>query len=379
MKLVYVVNADWYFCLHWLARAKNAVESGYEVYVLAPKTSEECSRKIENAGCKKIDLILDRSSLNIFSELSLLKEMYRGIKKINPDVVHSITVKPNIYSLIISRLLNIPIASSVTGLGIVFSDPRKRTLKKLLVSLYRFSLKGKRSKKLLFESQEDLDYFKNLKLISAENCVKVNGAGVDTDQFSPKFVAEEGERKIRFLFAARLLKSKGLTQLAEAFDQLPHNLSGKIELLVCGIEDFSSPDGLTKEDITKIKQLKNVVYLGQRDDIDELMDSVDVVCLPTLYGEGIPRILIEGASSGKALIASNRGGCKEICINDYNGVLLNDVCVNDIQAAIAKIASDGAKLKSFGENGRSLVLEKFDEKFVISQNNDVYSQLLSEL
>lgn len=376
MKILFVVNADWYFCLHWLARARSAVESGYEIYVLSPKTSPEYTAKIEEAGCIKIDLKLDRSSLNLFSEILLVKDIYHNFKKIKPDLVHTITLKPNLYGLFISRFLRIPIVASVTGLGIVFSDKKKAPLKNLLISLYRIALKGARPKKLLFESQEDMDYFIRLKLMNSQDGVKVNGAGVDTEAFAPREM--QSENGTVFLFAARLLKSKGIMQLVEAFDTLPKELSSKAELIVCGIEDEDSPDGLSKEDIGKIEKSKNVSYLGQRDDINELMSSVDVVCLPTLYGEGIPRILIEGAASGKALIASNRGGCKEICKNGYNGMLLDDVSANSLKDVITDFIGDNKKLSSYGDFSRKLVLESFDQRFIISQNLEIYSEMLEK-
>lgn len=376
MKLVYVVNADWYFCLHWLDRAVAAMKNGYDVYVISPETSEKYTNIITEAGCKKIHLKLSRSGLNPAAEIATLFFLSKQLKQIQPDLIHSITVKPNLYCGLISKFNKLPLIASVTGLGLIYSDNKYQILRFLISSLYRFIFKGK-TNKVLFESQDDLNLFVSEKIIDENMAVKVNGAGVNTALYSPNCGLDWRAKPLVFVFAARLLHSKGVMELVKAFNLLDASVRAEAKLIVAGIEDVGSKDSLSTDDMELLKTSDGIEYIGRCDDMPVLLQNAHVVCLPTTYGEGIPRILIEAASCGKVILTSDLGGCKEICISGFNGIALSDVSACSLSEAISMLVSNRALLLEYGTNGRKLVLDKFDQELIIEQNLSLYKDLVS--
>ena len=168
-----------------------------------------------------------------------------------------------------------------------------------------------------FENEEDLNLLCNEGVIPYSRSERVFGAGINLEYFSFSSY-DAGKQQLTVLFASRLLKNKGLSLLFESVKEL-QNKGVNIVLRIAGIFDSDSPFAYTVEEIEAMASYPYVEWLGKRDDIKELIADCDVVCLPTTYGEGVPRILIEACAVGRPVITTPLGGCKDICINDFNG------------------------------------------------------------
>jgi glycosyltransferase involved in cell wall biosynthesis len=167
-----------------------------------------------------------------------------------------------------------------------------------------------------FETRHDFDFWKNRNIVRQQNASIIDGAGVNPNLFYPSNVPHNSS-KIKVLFASRLLKSKGLT----TFLMTAHDLANRsdVEFIVAGLLDDQDPDAISSE---YLKQSKEIRFLGRVEDMSTLLRECDIVCLPTRYGEGIPRILIEAAATGLASIASNHLGCREIVQDGVTGIIL---------------------------------------------------------
>ena len=375
LKILYLVNADWYFCLHWIDRAKYFIDRGYEIHVASPITSEDEVKKISEAGIFFHPLGLSRANI---SPLSLIQEFLRFnkiIKTIKPDLINSITVKPNVLGGLCSIMHKIPVVCAVTGLGVSFSKEslKSKLSRFFIVKAYNVIAKYNSSSKFIFENDVDLELIQRESRLTNDQTVRVYGAGVDAQLFSKTDRLDNPTLKL--FFASRLLKSKGIMFLVEAIEALNKN-DCSVTLDIAGIEDLSSDDALLASDMFKLKNTNNVNFLGRVDNVNELISKYDLVCLPTFYGEGIPRILIEAAASGRAILATNTGGMCEICINGFNGYVVKPKSVSSIIEAIKKYQENRCLLTKHGEMGRQLFEKKFTNEAVFSVFSKVYESLI---
>src|SRR6187455_408927 len=132
-KILMVINVDWLFLMHRICIGKEALQQNYEVFVATKNTGR--SKEIEKAGLNFVSLTMARSSVNIFSEFKLILEMVRLYKKVNPDIVYHVTMKPVIYGSIISRILNIKVLNTISGLGYNFTEGRRSITQRVMAKL----------------------------------------------------------------------------------------------------------------------------------------------------------------------------------------------------------------------------------------------------
>lgn len=369
-KLLFIINADWYFKLHWLARAKAAKSEGYEVHIAAAYSDENLRLEFEAIGFTTHAFKLHRSSINPLKELQSYQQIKNIIREIKPDIIHTATVKPNIYAGLAIKEYKIKLIINITGLGYSFSNRsiKAKATKALITALYR-KIAIKNETRFIFENSENQSLFKSLNIGKVENLILIPGAGVDCELFSPKKEIKKEEPSI--LFAARLLKDKGLQELIEASIALKKQ-GVKHTINVAGIIDYDSPGAIKEKQLFKWEKEGLINWLGQREDIHDLIIQSSVVCLPTKYGEGVPRILIEAASSGRPIVATNTTGCKDILHDKRNGFLLNPGDKNSLTTSLKILLESPEKREKFGVYGRDLVERKFDEKFVIARTLEQY-------
>lgn len=374
-KLIYIVNSDWYFYLHWLDRAVSA-SNDFEIHVIAPLTHEKYIRIFDSNNIIFHSINMSRSGMSLIKELYSVLQIYRLLKKINPSLIHTVTIKPNVYGGLISRLLSIPLVSTFAGLGVLSTSTRLKHRKTFQILGRLIKLRSEKNDYLaLFENQEDLDLLVKSKVIPIEKTMRVYGAGVDINKYVSEPLSVTNNYII--LFAARLLKDKGLDLLIEARERLL--LKGfNVDLQVAGIFDEASPTGYTRSEIEKLSNDRKITWLGQRDDIPDLISSSNVVALPTTYGEGVPRILIEAASCSRPIVATEIGGCKDICINGKNGLTCKPNDIESLVNALESILVNAELATVYGNEGRKLVETYFTSHAIITQNNKIYYDLLKE-
>lgn len=370
--LLYVVNADWYFNLHWKDRAKHAIKNGFEVHLIVHHCSPELHQEFSDLNINVHQFSLERTGVNICKEIKSLFALKRLIKKINPDIIHSVTIKPNLYATILCFFSNISLVSTYAGLGTLKTSKTlmHKVISYVIFNFIRIFSTGKRNI-ALFENQDDLDFFEKNRIINKERLFRVFGAGVDVNEYS--YSQETGQDGlIKILFASRLLKNKGLELLIKSVKQLKSE-GLNIQLDVAGIFDFDSPFAFTESEIFYFRDNGLINWLGKRDDIPSLITNSSIVSLPTTYGEGVPRILIEACCIGRPIITTPLGGCKDICIDSVNGFLVEPNSIEQLTTSIRTLSEDLKLRIDFGLKGRNLVEEKFSNDHILEQNLQFYN------
>ena len=369
--LVYVINVDWYFRLHWIERAVYFKKQGYFVHIVTNFTDNTIKEELSSLGFICHHLPLQRKKINLFSEIQTIHYLKSILARIDPNLIHCVTIKANIYSGLINRyFLKRPIVYGVTGLGAVFSSRLLKfiLLKKIVVALYkRISVINS---KFIFENSDDLLLFKKAGVLKNNNGAVIKGAGINLRRFLPSM--PPCNRNV--LFAARLLKDKGLHILIKAKKNLEKR-GCPFVINVAGIIDNDVSSAIPMCQIEAWAENGDINWLGNVKDMPSLIENNDIVCLPTTYGEGVPRILIEAASCQRAIVATDVSGCREIVFHGFNGLLAIPNDSESLAECLKKLLENKDMLIQFGSNGRKKVKLEFSQEMVFKKTLEVYLDL----
>jgi glycosyltransferase involved in cell wall biosynthesis len=369
--IIYFVSEDWYFCSHRLPIARKALENGFKVVVITRVNKHRGI--IESEGFELAPIEIKRGGVNLFSELKTISTLYSYYKKYNPGIVHHVAIKPVIYGALVARLIgSIKIVNAMAGLGFVFISNKKRVklLRFFVHQLFRFLFNNKNSQ-LILQNKDDLGYFLKNKLVNNDNVTMVRGSGVDVKIFIP---AEESTGVPIVMLASRMLWDKGVGEFVEAAKILKQDGVAARFVLV-GDSDPENPASIPNAQLSEWHELGIVEWRGERSNMCEVLTQAHIVCLPS-YREGLPKVLLEAASCGKPIIATDVPGCREIVHDGENGILVPLKDSIALASAIKELINDSEKRKRMGTNGRRLVENEFSEEIVVSQTLKVYQELL---
>ncbi|CAC9962458.1 Lipid carrier : UDP-N-acetylgalactosaminyltransferase (EC 2.4.1.-) / Alpha-1,3-N-acetylgalactosamine transferase PglA (EC 2.4.1.-); Putative glycosyltransferase [uncultured Gammaproteobacteria bacterium] len=367
-KILFIVNVDWFFISHRLPLALESLKKGYEVHVACGITDKK--NHLESLGIKVYPLRLSRSGTGVIVELKAFREMYQALKEINPDISHFITIKPVLYGGIASRFLNISKkVFSISGLGFIFI---KQGLKAIIVrtiikTLYGFAFGGKNSH-VIVQNPDDRNIVNSIKNVPV---TLIRGSGVDLSQYN---YLEENNQNIKIFMACRLLKDKGVFEYIEAIKILK-NRSINVNFELFGDIDIHNPASLTYNDLEDIKKEGLVKVIGFSSDITSVFSSANIVVLPS-YREGLPKVLIEAAACGRAIVTTDVPGCRDAIEPDITGLLCKVKDANSLANAIERLILDKELRNSMGKLGRELAEKHFDINHVVKKHFDIYEGVL---
>jgi glycosyltransferase involved in cell wall biosynthesis len=336
-RILVICNDADYFLRHRLSVVSYLSSVGAHVSVIAGGNPIPANRV---QGWKYTQVRIERFKFDPISDLALMVRTARTIWDLKPDAIHLITLKPMIFSgaaAIASRLfLGYPkrVLITLPGLGRMMSrtkEPggRRYPLGKALTLFASRTLARFDCVHFTFETKYDYDFWEKCGIADSKNSTVIEGAGVDPKLFYPSNVLRNTSKK-KVIFASRTLKSKGLN----AFLQMAHQLSNRIdvEFLVAGIADDKDPDAISSDYLAKLSEIR---FLGRVEDMAPLLRECDIVCLPSRYGEGIPRILIEAAATGLASIVTSHPGCLEVVEDGVSGKILHTSTDADMSREMA--------------------------------------------
>lgn len=220
------------------------------------------------------------------------------------------------------------------------------------------------------QNPDDQALFMESNLIDKEKVVLIKGSGVNTDRFIPYHNKQYDNFNV--LLASRLLWGKGISDYVESARIVKKKYPSTIFFLA-GEPDLGNPDSVQASDLTNWKIEGVIQPLGQVDNMPERFKDINIVVLPTVYGEGVPRVLIEAAAAGIPLVATDVPGCREIVKNKKNGFLIEPKNPRQLAESIMNLISNVEQSKLMGKHGRQMVLNEFDEESVIQRTIGVYN------
>jgi glycosyltransferase involved in cell wall biosynthesis len=370
-KILFIVNVDWFFVSHRLPIALEAIRQGYEVHIVTTVTDKLDLLEKSGLIVHNLSLHRSRSGISIFSEFWALLSI---IKDITPDIVHLVTIKPVLLGGIASRLANVPaVVSAISGLGFTFhGNGFVFSLRRKFISLFYYLSLGHKNQKIIFQNNDDkLKLFKIRKDINNRS-VLILGSGVDLSLYS---VVENNFNHPVVMMAARLLSSKGVREFVQA-SKIICTDNKNVRFVLLGDTDPLNPESIKKSEISQWKEDGLVEIWGYRSDMNNIIPKANIVVLPSYYGEGLPKVLIEAAACGRVVITTDHPGCKD-AITQKTGVLIPIKNSEALADAIRDLLQNPQKAIKMGEAGRELAEQNYSIEKVCKKHIKIYKDLLT--
>ncbi len=358
-RIVLVANTSWSMIKFRYGLMKRLVAEGYDLTVIAPE--DDFSEEIRALGCRYIDLQLDNKGSSILADLKLLRQLYRHYRTLSPDRVFHYTIKPNIYGSIAAKLAGVCSIAVVTGLGYTFIHDGMTA--KVARRLYKFAFRY--PKRVWFINIEDRNRFLLNRLVEKERVELLPGEGIDMQKFAPMQVDREDNR-FRFILIARLLWDKGIGEYVKAAKVLGARYRN-VTFQLAGFSDARNPEAISREQVDYWVERGYIEYLGPTEDVRHFLAQADCMVLPS-YREGVSMILMEAAAMQKPIIASNVPGCRDLVSHNASGFLCRPRDWRDLMKKMEQMLHLSAEeRRGMGVAGRRLILEEYDEQFVIGK------------
>ena len=331
-------------------------KQGLKIIALAPELeiNNEIFEALSAIKVRCLGYPISNRGLNPCQDLKTLFKLYQLIKKIQPDVILSYTIKPVIYGSLAAKFARIPkIFSMITGLGTIFTEEhyQKHFIKNLVKWLYKIALKTNQS--VFFQNPDDLRLFVDSQIIPKNKSILINGSGINLKVY--KYVPVDVITfPIRFLLIARLLPEKGIMEFLEAAAQIKQKLR-HVKFTVIGP---AQNHHRSKEMLFRMQEV-GVTYLGEVCDVKPYLQGCDIYVLPS-YREGTPRSVLEAMAVGRPIITTDAPGCRETVVEGENGFLIP---VKNIDALVEKMEyflQNPERISEMGLASRRLVEAKFD-------------------
>ena len=371
-RLLFVVNVDWFFLSHRLPIALAAMREGYQVHVATGITDRMA--ELQSHGFTVHPLRMRRGRAGIVDEWVAFLELIQLFRTVKPDLVHLVTIKPVLYGGIAARLAGTrAVVAAISGLGFVFvnSGIRARLRRFVTESLYRLAL-GKAKLKVIFQNTDDRDRLVRVAHLPSSNYTVIRGSGVDLSQYVP-LPLPNGVPVV--LMACRLIADKGVWEFIAAA-RLLRQRAVACRLCLVGSIDPDNPASLNEADLAKIRAESVVELWGRRANMAQVLAQAHIVALPSYYGEGLPKVLIEAAACGRAVITTDMPGCRDALLPGRSGVLVPVRNAEALANAICDLLKNPQRCEAMGRAGRLLAQSEFDLAQVVTRHLLIYQEML---
>jgi glycosyltransferase involved in cell wall biosynthesis len=370
--LLFVINIPEFFVSHRLPLAIAARSAGYKVHIATgPGTASE---RITELEFEHHLIPISRSGHNPLTELATLWGLYRLMRKVRPDLVHLVTIKPVLYGGLMARLAGVPaMVAAISGLGTVFIDrDRSRSWMRSGVGwFYRFAL-GHPNARVIFQNPDDRSLLIGNKAVRDEQVTLIRGSGVFLAEYPMR---PEPESVPVVTFAARLLRDKGVREFVEAARLLKAR-GVATRFWLAGSTDPGNPTSISEDDVAVWDKEGLVEILGYRVDIPNVFADSNIIVLPS-YREGLPKALIEAAACGRAVVTTDVPGCRDAIEPDTTGLLIPVRNSSALADAIQSLIEDPQRRKQMGASGRALAEREFSIEMVVNAHLSIYEKLVN--
>ena len=367
MKIAFVVNDIDFLLSHRKALVLKAVQQGWEVFVLSDRSGT--AKLPHTIQCYSIPI--HRSSFGVKSNLKLLWKLNSYYRKIKPDIIHHITLKPIVFGTIAARLnfSNASIVNAVSGLGYLFTEQRSPIARLLL-----FLLWGCESKRVHYIFQNRIDQKLFQKAGIAKQSIRIKGSGVDAKQFFQ--TAEPQSQTVCILFTGRILRDKGIVEFLTVAKAIV-NKGFDVHFKIHGKLDPENPAHLPQEELESYLQKDRISWDGYTNEVHKVLNACHIFCLPS-YREGLPKSIVEALAVGRPVVTTTAPGCDDCVVEGINGY---KVPVKDhllLEKKLIQLIENKGIREKMGAASRSFFEEGFTLKYVLKAHMELYKQLIDK-
>lgn len=372
MKLLIVVNVDWFFLSHRLPVALAAQQKGWDVTIVTADTGQ--LKTIEAKGLRTVNLPMSRSGMNLLQELKTCWFLYRLYQRYQPDVVHHVGIKTILWGTLAAKFAKVHgVVNAISGLGGFFAEENQSLLSKVLPQVLRFS-HHRENLLVIFQNQEDRQLYLNHRIISETQARMIKGSGVNLTEYG--YTPEPQTGKMVVLLTARMIVEKGVFVLTDAAERLRGAYEDQLEFWIAGGLD-DHPGAITQAQLEAVCDGHYIQWLGRREDVKTLLQQCHLFAFPSYYMEGLPKSLIEACAIGRPIVTTDNIGCRDVVTDGVNGYLIP---VKDSQALAEKIqllVDQPALRYQMGLASRKVAEENFSIETVIAHHLTIYQELAS--
>ena len=354
-RIALVSNTSWSIYNFRLEVARHLKGLGATIYVIAPR--DKHSEKLISEGFYFIDAPVKSYSDNPLDDIRYFFFLLKIYRKNRFHHIFHYTIKSNIYGSFAARRLGINSTAVVTGLGRLLS--LKKGLKKNIIRmLYKMACTA--SRHIWFLNRDDLDHFINNYSIDESKVNLLPSEGVNLQKYTP--LKAKNWEVITFLFAGRLLLEKGILHFLKAAEKVK-SYYPDVHFEVLGFLDPQDDNSLNQKTILDYQERNIITFHGDTEEVKPYLEGSSCVVLPSYYGEGVSKILLEAAAMSTPIITARNRGCAEVVIDGFNGFLCDCHDTDSlVQQLLAFISLDNEAKEIMGKNGRKHVIDKYDVK-----------------
>ena len=325
---------------------------GFQVFIALPYG--ERVEYFNKLGCIFFNTPISRRGKNIISDIKLLLTYLKIVEDVNPDLILTYTVKPNIYGGIIASIKKIPFITNITGLG--SSIESGKFIRYLTLILYKLALR--KASCVFFQNSENENFMKQNNVVKGRYRL-VPGSGVNTAIF--QYLPYPQDEVVTFAFISRIMREKGIDEYIEAA-RIVKSKHKNVEFLVIGPIEENYEVILAKNHESKI-----INYVGNVDDVRKYLKIINCIIHPTYYPEGMSNVLLESAACGRPAITTNRSGCREIVEDGVTGFLVEPKNVTQLVSKIEQFLKMSIEQqREMGRKARNKVEKEFNREFVVN-------------
>lgn len=370
-KVLFVITEDWFFHSHFLDRAKYIASSGGTVGIATRFSIHE--EELRDLGFELFPIDFSRRGLNPITEFITALKIRRIVRRFKPDIAHNIALKPVVTGTF-GELLGRQgaVINALVGMGYIFTstDTRASVVKPILSRILKFLLRSN-SVHVVIENPDDLNSLVDEGFVRKSQISLIRGAGVDLIAFP---FQPEATGPVVVTMVSRILRDKGVLEFINSASQLLAKMP-EVKFQIVGEPDLGNPSAIEQSEIDSWESLPNVKYLGRRSDIADILKGSHIVCLPS-YREGLPKSLLEALSCGRPIITTDVPGCREVCNDGVNGLLVPARDSIALSKAIEKLVLNAEMRQAMGRAGRLRAETEFSNEIVCAQTLDLYRKLM---
>lgn len=375
-RLMLVVTDDWYLWSHRIGLAEAARDAGYEVTVVT--SVREHGERIRALGLDLVPIDFARGRLSPWANLRTVRAL-RGIyRRWEPHLVHHIAIKPIVLGSVAAATARVrvpAVVNALAGLGtaLISDHVEVRLARPVLRSALAWAMRRPRSRTIV-QNVENARFVESLGV--RPECISlVRGAGVDVRAFRPR---PEPEGPTRVTMISRLLWDKGVREFFEAA-ALVRGVREDVVFTLVGAPDEGNPTSVPREQLRSWTADGGgpVEWWGYREDVADVLAGSHIAVLPTCYGEGAPKTLLEAAACGRAIVATDVPGCRTVVRHGGNGLLVPTRAPRALADAVVALADDPARRAAMGAEGRRRAETEFASDRIHAETLQVFEQALA--
>lgn len=370
MRILYIINhMDWFWS-HRLPLAMGAKALGYEVIVAAHGASKD--EKLKELGFKGVELSPSNKGFLPFTILKIIAEIFQILGKHKPDLMHAITIKYSFFAGIAARMRpGTRCVFTIAGLGYLFSGEglKPKILRNVMAPYFWYAFRNPKTR-LIFQNPDDLRIMVSRGFADALRSYLILGSGVDLSVFP--YVEEKTASPPLVVMPTRLVHDKGVSVFVEAA-RICKQRGVSANFQIAGGITAYNPLAITEKEMNAMTADGAVTWLGKVSDMPDLLARASIIAYPSHYREGVPKVLLEAAATGRAIVTTDHPGCREAVADHNNGLLVPVKHAEATADAIAQLLNDPAQRKQMGRNSRARAEREFDVKIIVEKTLEVYT------